>query len=68
MIDRATLIFLVAVVFLGVNVKATEGLSAPMTTATSAKRILFDIPISNNGARARIIAYKVRRSERSNIQ
>lgn len=59
MIIGARLFFFVATLYLGVNVKATQGLSSPMTTITSAKRILFDTPVSNNGARCRIIAYKV---------
>lgn len=48
---RRRVAFLLATVFL----VASEGLSSPSPTA---KRILFDVPVSNNGARCRIIAYK----------
>ena len=37
-----------------------DALSTLSMSATAAKNILFDTPVSNNGARCRIILYKVR--------
>ena len=46
--------------FLFVAIKACDAFSTMSISATSAKHILFDIPVSNNGGKCRIIAYKVR--------
>jgi hypothetical protein len=44
---------------LGLIGGACNAFSSPTMSAATPKRTLFDIPVSNNGARCRIIIYKV---------
>lgn len=39
--------------------RVSKGLSRMSMSSTTGKKTLFDFPVSNNGARCRIIAYKV---------
>eukprot|EP00428_Durinskia_dybowskii_P012471 CAMPEP_0170213180 /NCGR_PEP_ID=MMETSP0116_2-20130129/6211_1 /TAXON_ID=400756 /ORGANISM="Durinskia baltica, Strain CSIRO CS-38" /LENGTH=386 /DNA_ID=CAMNT_0010463725 /DNA_START=31 /DNA_END=1191 /DNA_ORIENTATION=+ len=57
MIFSKHIVFLILSSLFGLHVKGSEGLSSPMPIKTT-NRILFDVPVSNNGARCRIIAYK----------
>mmetsp|Transcript_44535 Transcript_44535/g.128740 ORF Transcript_44535/g.128740 Transcript_44535/m.128740 type:complete len:388 (+) Transcript_44535:108-1271(+) len=58
MFESSRLTVLLALAFLGTILEASQGLSSNPGPTAMANRVLFDVPVSNNGARCRIIAYK----------
>ena len=46
-------------IVIAIGLEVCDAFAMMSMSAASAKHILFDVPVSNNGGKCRIIAYKV---------